>query len=78
MGQLVQIAGALTILAAFALLQAGVLGARGRTYLLLNLGGALVLSVDAWLGRQWGFFLLEAVWAAIAAWGLVSAAARRG
>jgi hypothetical protein len=36
----------------------------------LNLVGAGVLAVDAYLGRQWGFLLLEGVWAAIAAWGL--------
>jgi hypothetical protein len=70
MGQIVQIVGALAILAAFALVQAGVLGTRSRGYLLLNLAGAVVLAVEAWLEAQLGFLLLEAAWAAVAAWGL--------
>jgi hypothetical protein len=31
----------------------------------------MILTVDAWRGRQWGFVMLEAVWAAVSAWGLV-------
>ena len=70
-GPLVQIGGALLILAAFALLQAGVLSPKALSYLLLNLIGALVLAVDAYIEEQWGFLLLEGVWAVIAAWSLV-------
>ena len=40
-------------------------------YLVLNLVGAIVLAVDAALGRQWGFLLLEGVWAAVSALSLV-------
>ena len=70
MGQIVQVAGALAVLAAFALAQVGMLGTRSFAYLLLNLAGAAVLAVEAWLEAQWGFLLLEAAWAALAAWGL--------
>jgi hypothetical protein len=71
MDSLVQIAGALAILGGFALAQWGVLDQRSRTYLVLNLAGAAVLAVDAYVEAQWGFFLLEGIWTLISAWSLV-------
>lgn len=70
MGPLVQILAALLVLAAFALAQARVLTPQARAYLILNVIGATILAVDAYLEEQWGFLLLEGVWAAISAWGL--------
>jgi len=67
----VQIGGALLVLAGFVLAQARVVTPQARVYLILNLVGASVLAVDAYAERQWGFLLLEGVWAVIAAWGLV-------
>ena len=67
---LVQLVGAVAVLAAFALAQVGVLDQRARAYLALNLAGASVLALDAWLGAEWGFLLLEAVWALVSAWSL--------
>ena len=72
--QLIQIAGALSILAGFALAQFGVLAQQSWWYLGLNFVGAAVLAVLAYLERQWGFLLLEGVWALIAAWGLAARA----
>ena len=72
MGPIIQIAGALAILAAFVLAQFGVLDQRSYRYLTLNVVGAAVLAVDAYLERQWGFFLLEGVWTIVSAWGLVT------
>jgi hypothetical protein len=71
MSTLVQIAGALLILIAFGLGQAGKLAQTARAYVALNLVGASILAVDAYLEQQWGFLLLESVWAAIAAWSLI-------
>jgi hypothetical protein len=71
MDQIVQVAGALLILAAFAAAQFGWLGTHSRLYLVLNLVGSIVLTVLAWYEEQWGFLLLETVWAVVSAWGLL-------
>ena len=71
MDQLIQIGGALLILAAFTAAQAGRVNPHSRGYLLLNLVGSSVLAYDALHGEEWGFLLLELVWAVVSAWGLV-------
>ena len=71
MDQVVQVAGALMILAAFAALQLGRISAVSRGYLVLNLVGSVILAVLALHEEQWGFVLLETVWAIVSAWSLV-------
>ena len=71
MDQLIQVAGALLILAAFAGQQLGRISAASRLYLLLNLVGSVVLAVLAVIEEQWGFVLLEGVWAVVSAWSLI-------
>ena len=71
MEQVVQIVGALLILAGFAGLQLGRISAVSRTYLWLNLVGAIILAVLAFVEEQWGFLLLEGVWSLVSAWSLI-------
>jgi hypothetical protein len=68
--QLIQIVGALLILAAFTAVQLDRMRPDSRVYLALNLVGSIILAVLAWLDSQWGFLLLEGVWAIVSAWGL--------
>ncbi len=72
MGQVLQIVGALLVLIAFTLAQFRLLDARSNVYLLLNLVGSAILAVLALGQRQWGFLLLEGVWALVSLWGLVA------
>ena len=77
MHQLVQIAGALLILSGFVLAQVRVLDPQSLWYLVVNLVGSVILTVDAWREAQWGFLLLELVWAIVSAWGLIRLARGR-
>ncbi len=67
----IQIAASLLILGPFILVQVGRLAPSSLAYLVLNLVGSTVLAIDALLGAQWGFLLLEGVWAVTSAISLV-------
>lgn len=71
MDQIVQVLGSLLILAAFIAAQRGTLSTQSRQYLSLNLVGAAVLAVLAAREEQYGFLLLESVWAVVAAHSLL-------
>jgi hypothetical protein len=71
MDQVVQVVGALLILAGFAAAQFGKLDVESKTYLWLNLVGSVILAALALHEEQWGFLLLEGVWAIVSAYSLV-------
>lgn len=65
------LAGALAVLLAFFLLQAGRLAGHGLRYQLLNLLGAGGVLVSLAGGFNLSVFLLEAAWLAISGYGIV-------
>lgn len=62
----VQLVGALLVLVPFVLLQLGKMTSGMRSYLALNVVGSSILAIDAGLTQQWGFLLLEGIWALVA------------
>ncbi len=77
MSDLLQLVGALLVLGGFAGTQLGRVNAKSRGYLLVNLLGSALLAVLALAGTEWGFLLLEGVWAVVSAAGLVRSLRRR-
>jgi hypothetical protein len=67
----VQIVGSLLILAAFVLAMTGRLAQASLGYLVLNTVGSAVLAGTAIISREWGFILLEGVWALVSLHGLI-------
>lgn len=65
MSQVIQVFGSVLVLIGFTLSQLGRLDASSRIYLVMNLSGSFILAVDAFIERQWGFLLLEGIWALI-------------
>ncbi len=68
---ILQIVGALLILTPFALAQFRLLGQHSWPYLLPNMAGSALLCALALLDAQWGFVLLEGVWALVSLWGVI-------
>ncbi len=70
MDQVLQVIGAVLILSAFAAAQFRLIDQRSYPYIIFNIVGSAILAWLAWEERQWGFLLLEGVWATVSLWGL--------
>ena len=71
MDQVIQVVGAMMILVAYAAAQTGRWSTDAPIYLWLNEVGSVILAVLAAISKNWGFLLLEGVWAIVTAWSLV-------
>lgn len=65
--QVLSICGALLIIVAYIANQMGYLGPERAIYSVINLVGSVILAAIAALEAQWGFLLLEGVWAVVSA-----------
>ena len=75
--QVVQLAGAALVLAAYLALQVGRARADGAGFLAMNFAGAALLAWEAGRTGQYGFLALEGVWAVASGVALVAGARRR-
>ena len=69
--QVISLIGSMAILVAFAAGQFKRLEQTSLLYIVLNFVGSAILTGVAIIERQWGFLLLEGVWALISLWSLV-------
>lgn len=69
--QAVSLVGSMLILAAFVAGQLRRMEPSDRSYVLLNLVGSGILAAVALIEQQWGFLLLEGVWALVSLWSTV-------
>src|SRR5581483_8585602 len=70
--ELLQWTAAVIVLVAYALLLMGRWPALSYRYLTSNLVGGIGLCAAAALSHQWGFVVVEAAWAAVAGWTMLS------
>jgi hypothetical protein len=75
MYDVVQIVGSLLILAAFVGVQLGRVDQSGYRYLVANAIGSAILTATAIISREWGFIMLEGVWAIVSVYSIARRAA---
>jgi drug/metabolite transporter (DMT)-like permease len=69
--QVLQLVGAVLVLAGYTLAQLRRLDPQSIPYLVVNLVGSAILAALALHESQWGFLLLEGVWALVSLAGLI-------
>jgi hypothetical protein len=69
--QIVALLRSLAVLATYGASQTRRLSTTSLLYILLNLAGSGALATVAIIERQWGFLLLEGVWALVSLWSLL-------
>ena len=70
--QIVSVLGALAILGAYIANQLRFIGPSNMSYSVMNFIGSTILTVIAVIEVQWGFILLEGVWALMSLWGIIT------
>ncbi len=70
--QIISVVGALAILGVYVANQFRLIGPSNMSYSVMNFVGSAVLTVIAVIEVQWGFILLEAVWALVSLWGIIT------
>ena len=70
--QIISVLGALAILGAYVANQFRLIGPSNMSYSVMNFIGSAVLTVIAVIEVQWGFILLEGVWALVSLWGIIT------
>jgi hypothetical protein len=76
MYDVVQVLGSLLILGAFVTALLGRLNQESYPYLMVNALGSAMLTVTAIISLEWGFILLEGVWAIASVGSIARKAAR--
>jgi hypothetical protein len=76
MYEAVQILGSLLILAAFIAALTNRIAQTSYPYLAMNAIGSATLAFEAAISAEWGFLLLEGVWAAVSVYSLTRKAFR--
>jgi hypothetical protein len=71
--QVLSVAGALMVLAAYGLIQSGVWRELDTGYLAFNIAGSLLLGIVAVVDQRMGFILLEFAWAGLGVIGVARA-----